>query len=121
MTNKRLDVHLGPLRELLELDATALGTTPGALLRDCYRDWRISQAETADRIRVQVLCLAEASQPDERFDPADDPRASLAIENLAALLGSAYAAQGIADALTDLWMAWRLEQRDIVWKEESDE
>jgi hypothetical protein len=114
MTKERLDVHLGPLRELLEADAQALGTSPGALLRDCYRDWRLGQSEIADRVRIQVLLLAEASQPDERFDPEDDPRGGLAIENLAALLGSAYAAQGIADAMSDLWTAWRLEQRDLL-------
>lgn len=104
MAKDRLDVYLGSdLLAWLEAESQASGASKAELIKDALRDWRLSQFQIASQIRRAVLLLAEAIEPSEEFDPADDPRAPLATEALGRLLGSAYAAQGIADALSELW------------------
>jgi hypothetical protein len=105
----KLDTDFGELLyQQLAAEAEARGQKRGELVRELVRESLLARAAVRDQVRAAVLALAAAVEPDERYDPAGDPRESEAIGRLAALLGSAYAAQGVAEALHDLWTARHL-------------
>lgn len=109
MAKDRLDVYLGAdLLAWLEAESQAAGTAKAEIIKEALRERRLARSLLAEQIRQAVLALSVAIEPDERYDPADDPRESEALSVLARLLGSAYAAQGIADALSGLWAARHL-------------
>lgn len=58
-------------------------------------------------LRQAILDLAAAIEPDERYDPSDDPRTIAPTLRLMALL-DAQAASAIGDALNELWVRWSL-------------
>lgn len=101
----KLDIDFGPLLDQIAAEAEASGKKRGELVRELVRESLLARAAIAGQVRQAVLDLAAAVEPDERYDPADDPREAEALGRLARLLGSAYAAQGVAAALTDLWTA----------------
>lgn len=101
-----------PFAEQLAAEAEASGQKRGALVRELVRESLLARAAITDQVRAAVLDLAAAVEPDERFDPADDPREGAAVGRLAALLGSAYAAQGVADALHELWARQHLTREE---------
>lgn len=110
MANERLDVYLGELRPLLNAVADAGGRKPGEYLRDLFQRDLLGQAVLKDQVREATIALAAAIEPDEGFDPANDPREGEALGHLAQLLRSAYAAQGIAEALAQIWTERALPQ-----------
>lgn len=112
MPQARLDVDFGPLLPLIREAAAAEGISAGELVRALARDGLADRSALADLVRIAVLDLAAAVAPDERFDPADDPREGAAVGRLAALLGSASAAQGVADALHELWARQHLSREE---------
>lgn len=60
-----------------------------------------------DLIRQAVIDLAEATEPDERYDPADDTRGERPHLALAALTDEV-TARAIGDALSEIWQRWAL-------------
>ena len=91
---QRLDVYLGAtLREQLDADAAASGKLPGEILRESYELWRVGQAFHATQVQTAVIAMAAVLAEGEA-DQLDDP-----LHDLAHVLGSAYAALGIVDAL----------------------
>jgi hypothetical protein len=73
-----------------------------ATMRAALLCLELQQSHLRDLVRQAVLDLAAAVQPDERYDPADDPRPEQATLALAALLGSISAAEGVALALREV-------------------
>lgn len=105
MARDRLDVYLGAeTLAWLESESQAAGKGKAEIIKEALRDRRLAQSTIADLIREATIALARSIEPDERYDPVDDPREAEALSALARLLGSAYAAQGIADALNALWV-----------------
>jgi len=91
---QRLDVYLGAtLREQLDADAAASGKLPGEILRESYELWRVGQAFHATQVQTAVIAMAAVLAEGE----ADQIDQSL--HDLARVIGSAYAALGIVDAL----------------------
>lgn len=112
MPSNRLDVYLGAdLLAWLESESQASDQSKAEIIKAALRDRRLGQAGLAGEVRAAVLTLAQAIEPSE-IDPAEDMRAAEALNALARLLGSAYAAQGIADALAQLWTARHLPEPD---------
>lgn len=72
------------------------------VVRLALRELELQQSNMRDLVMHAVLALAAALEPDERYDPSDDPRREEATQRLAALLGSTPAAEGIAQALVVL-------------------
>ena len=91
---QRLDVYLGAaIRAQLDADAVAAGKLPSEILRESYKIWRVGQAFHATQVQTAVIAMAAAVAEGE----ADHIDQSL--HDLAHVLGSAYAALGIVDAL----------------------
>jgi len=59
----------------------------------------IGQIVAQVAVRNVVVAFWAALEPDERYDPADDPRESEALAQLARVLGDETAARGVAEAL----------------------
>jgi hypothetical protein len=96
--NVRLDADaLRRLQRLMEQYGDASATMRKALLH-----LELEQGYVRDLVQQAVLDLAAAVQPDERYDPEDDPRPEQATLALSALLGSVPAAEGIGLALREL-------------------
>lgn len=109
MASNRLDVYLGAdLLAWLEAESQAGDQSKAEIIKEALRDWRLAQSAMADETRRATLQLAAAIEPSEEYDPVEDARETEALNVLARLLGSAYAAQGIADALNTLWTARHL-------------
>jgi hypothetical protein len=72
------------------------------VVRLALKKLELQQSNLRQDVMHAVLALAAALEPDERYDPADDPRREEATQRLAALLGSTPAAEGIAQALVVL-------------------
>jgi hypothetical protein len=51
------------------------------------------------QVREAVLQVAATLEPDEQYDPSEDPREEQAVARLVALLGSAERARGVSEAL----------------------
>lgn len=118
MAKDRLDVYLGAdLLAWLEAESQAAGTAKAEIIKEALRERRLARSLLAEQIRQAVLALAAAIEPDERYDPTDDPREAEALAALAQFLGSAYAAQGIADALSGLWTARHLPEPGLILNE----
>jgi hypothetical protein len=88
--------------ERLDRLVTASGSTAGEIARKALLDYEIQQSLYRDLVRDATLRLFLALRPDELYDPADDPRQEEAIRLLGGLLGSQFAAEGIASAFTHL-------------------
>jgi predicted transcriptional regulator len=86
------------------------GGEASATMREALKLYELGQAHMADLVRDALLNLAAAIEPDQCYDPAEDPRRTEAVMALAAILGSVPAAEGAAQALTVLW-AQQQEQR----------
>lgn len=112
MPQARLDIDFGAeLLGWIEREAAATGQARGALVKDLILDARLQRDAIKPLIRQCVLDLGAAVEPDEQYDPAEDPRESQAVATLAALLGSYPAAEACAEALTILWTRWYLRQK----------
>jgi hypothetical protein len=64
-----------------------------------------------EAVAVAVVKLAETCEPDEQYDPADDPRPQALVLALADLLGnvsSRDAAEGIQAALWEIYQRWTI-------------
>lgn len=59
----------------------------------------VDQIVTQIAVRNAVVAFWTALEPDERYDPADDPRETEALAQLVRALGSEVAARGVAEAL----------------------
>ncbi len=91
---QRLDVYLGAaIRAQLDADAVAAGKLPSEILRESYELWRVGQAFHATQVQTAVIAMAAVLAEGE----ADQIDQSL--HDLARVIGSAYAALGIVDAL----------------------
>lgn len=109
----KLDADYGPeLRQYIRETAAARGIPDAVLVRELAQEARLRDSLIADAVAGAVLALAASAEPDERYDPADDPRGEVAVATLAALLGSLPAAQGVAQALNQLWVARTLRGGD---------
>lgn len=60
-------------------------------------------------VRAAVMRLALTCEPDGQYDPADDPRPVDAVQNLTLIVDSVDIAQGIQEALRELWARWYLD------------
>src|SRR5271165_5049069 len=58
------------------------------------------------QVRDAVLSLALTIEPDELYDPADDPRPVDAMQRLTQLLDSPEAALAVGEALSLLYQRW---------------
>lgn len=76
----------------------------GDVVRDALIQYELNGSLLQDVVRDAVLALFNALLPDEAYDPVDDPRQAQTVLELAQLLNSVYAAQGIAQALILLQM-----------------
>lgn len=113
MASKRLDVYLGAeVLAWLESESQASDQSKAEIIKAALRDRRLAQAAIAGEVRAAVLTLAQATEPSE-IDPTEDAREMGALNALARLLGSLYAAQGIADALSQLWITRLLPEPGI--------
>lgn len=74
---------------------------------------RVEQSLRQDEIMAAILDVATAIVPDERYDPADDPRAEGAYAQLAHLLEDPVTAGAILRALRELWRRWVQEQAGL--------
>lgn len=83
------------LKGAMDLDASKI-------VRRGLLQLELQQSNLRQDVMHATLALAAALDPDERYDPADDPRREEATQRLAALLGSTPAAEGIAQALVVL-------------------
>ena len=64
-----------------------------------------------DAVRDRVLDLASTCEPEDLYDPADNPRPEAAVLALMDLLGNVRAkdaAEGIQAALWDLYARWTI-------------
>ena len=77
----------------LDADAVAAGKLPSEILRESYEIWRVGQAFHAAQVQTAVIAMAAVLAEGE----ADQIDQSL--HDLARVIGSAYAALGIVDAL----------------------
>jgi hypothetical protein len=88
---ERLAAIAGKLRAIVEETTAAIDE----VLVSAVTDPIMHQLE----VRSAVLALAATLEPDEQYDPADDPRPEQAHARLAALLGSNERARGVSEAL----------------------
>lgn len=112
MPQQRLDIDFGPLLALIEQQAAAAGLKRSEVVRQLVQDGLAARGDLKTLIRQAVLDLAAAVEPDERYDPADDPREAAAVAQLAMLLGNHPAAEAISEALMMLWTRWYLRQEE---------
>lgn len=84
--------RINRLKKEMDLDASKI-------VRRALLELELQQSNLRQDVMHAVLALTAALEPDERYDPADDPRREEATQRLAALLGSTPAAEGIAQAL----------------------
>jgi hypothetical protein len=109
----KLDVDYGAdLLEYLRQAAAARGVPTAVVAKELARDARLRDSLFAQQITQAVIAVGHAVAPDERYDPADDPRIEEAVVPLAALLGSLPAAEGVASALAVLWSEWLLKEKE---------
>lgn len=101
----KLDVDYGEdLLVYIRTTSAARGIPAAALVKEYVQEARLRDGAITDLVAAAVLALAAAIEPDERYDPADDPREAEAVGQLAQLLGSAPAALGVQKALHQLWV-----------------
>jgi len=99
----RLDVNFGgDLLAYIQATAAARGVPAAVVAKEAISEARLRDSFIADEVHAAVLALAAALEPDEQYDPVDDPRQDAAVGRLASTLGSLPAAQGVARALTEL-------------------
>lgn len=109
----KLDIDFGAeLLDWIDREAAATGQPRGTLVKALVLDARLQRDGIKPLVRQAVLDLAIAVEPDERYDPADDPRESEAVTALAALLGSYVTAEACAEALAIIWTRWCLGQKE---------
>jgi hypothetical protein len=84
--------------ERLDRLCASFSDTAASIARRALLEFELRQVEIRDMVCDAVLDLLQAQVPDGQYDPADDPREALATARLGALLGSSYAAQGVAEA-----------------------
>lgn len=90
-----LVARLSEISDILREHHQQIGQAIDDLLVSARRDPILHQLE----VRQAVLALATALEPDERYDPADDPREEQAVTRLAHLLGGLERARGVSEAL----------------------
>lgn len=88
---------------LMNYLATQEGRPGGEIARKALFEYASNRVGYRDIIRDAVLDLMRALLPDGQYDPVDDPREQEAVHILGVLLQSAYAAEGIAAAITLLF------------------
>lgn len=100
----RLDVWLGEEnRRFIEREAALTGKSPGEIVREAYITYRLGAVSTMAIVREAVLAAAQAVEPTGAYDPAEsNPAEDAALKQLAAALGSFYAAMGVMDALREV-------------------
>jgi len=100
----RRDVHFGVEGiHLMNSLARSEGRPGGEIAREALFDYVRKRTGYRDIVRDAVLDLMRALLPDGQYDPVDDPREQEAVHILGVLLQSAYAAEGIAAAITLLF------------------
>lgn len=104
----KLDVDFGAdLLAQISAEAEATGLARAEVARTLVREALIARGELRMRIHLAVVALGATVEPDGQYDPAeDDPRQAAALTQLAQLLGDTAVAEGIMDALGELWARW---------------